>query len=286
MDGVTRAQADRLAGAASDARVTLSPIHTAGVALSWSGDRRTAAHAATSATRPGTGMLVGPSSTQMSANADLRAMADLTGGQVSIYKYAARAFDRLDRGTRFHYVLGYYPANATWDGRERRIKVTVGRPGATVRHRHAYYAREDLVPYDRREFLTHTRIASAGAYRLPVDDVGVTASAAAVAKRQNPWQVSVTVMVDPATLAFAESAGRHVASIDVAVFVGGRNQRQVGEIRKRVDLRLEPASYARLSQDGVSFSATIDLTAPPRYIKAVVYDYAADRLGSAVTELK
>ena len=119
-----------------------------------------------------------------------------------------------------------------------------------------------------------------------MSDVGVTASASAVAKRQNPWQVSVTVMVDPATMAFTEADGRHVASLDVAVFVGGRNQRQVGEIRKRVDLKLEAASYARLKQDGVSFSATIDLTAPARYIKAVVYDYAADRLGSAVTELK
>ena len=84
-------------------------------------------------------------------HADLRALAGLTGGQVSIYTYASRAFDRLDRATRFHYVLGYYPANATWDGRERRIKITVGRPGVTVLHRHSYFAREDLVPYDRRD---------------------------------------------------------------------------------------------------------------------------------------
>jgi len=60
----------------------------------------------------------------------------------------------------------------------------------------------------------------------------------------------------------------------------------VGEVRKRVDLKLLPESYRRLTQDGVSFSATIDLTAPTRYVKAVVYDYAADRLGSAVTELR
>jgi hypothetical protein len=229
---------------------------------------------------------MGPSREQMNANADLRAIASLTGGQVSIYKYASRAFDRLDRATRFHYVLGYYPANATWDGDERRIKVRVRRPAVTVLHRHSYYAREDLVPYDRREFLTHTRIASAGAYRLPVSDVGVTVSASTVEKRQNPWQASVKVVVDPATIAFAEAEGRHVASIDIAVFVGGRNQRQVGEVRKRVDLKLLPESYKRLDQDGVSFSATADLTAPARYVKAVVYDYAADRLGSAVMDLK
>jgi VWFA-related protein len=286
MHGVTRDQWDRLAAVASDARVTISPVHTAGVALSWSGDPRRGPLMGISASRPGTGTLMGPSWQQRWANADLRAMASLTGGQVSIYKYASRAFDRLDRATRFHYVLGYYPANATWDGSDRRIKVSVRRPGVTVLHRHSYYAREDLVPYDRREFLTHSRIASAGAYRLPVSDVSVTLSASSVEKRQNQWQASVKVMVDPATIAFSEADGRHVASLDIAVFVGGRNQRQVGEVRKRVDLNLLPESYARLRQDGVSFSATIDLTAPARYVKAVVYDYAADRLGSAVTELR
>ncbi len=274
MSGVTRDQWDRLAAVASDARVTISPIHTSGISTSW--------------TREGRNRVVfnGPTWQEQWANADLRALAGLTGGQVSIYKYASRAFDRLDRATRFHYVLGYYPANATWDGSDRRIKVTVRRPGVTVLHRHSYYAREDLVPYDRREFLTHSRIASAGAYRLPVSDVGVTLSASSVEKRQNPWQASVKVIVDPATIAFAEADGRHVASIDIAVFVGGRNQRQVGEVRKRVDLKLLPESYSRLNQDGVSFTATIDLTAPARYVKAVVYDYAADRLGSAVTELR
>jgi hypothetical protein len=80
--------------------------------------------------------------------------------------------------------------------------------------------------------------------------------------------------------------GRQTASIDVAVFLGNRAQRLVGEVKKRVDLRLEPESYARIRRDGVSFSATVDDTAPVRHVKAVVYDYPADRLGTAVTQLK
>jgi hypothetical protein len=270
---------------ASDARVTLSPIHTAGVDLSWEGDARPDA-ASVRARRPGTGMLLGPSWTQMWTNADLRFIARHTGGQVSIYKYASRAFDRLERGTRSHYVLGYYPVDARWDGGDRRITVKVRRPGVMVQHRRSYYAREDLVPYDRREFLTSTRIAAGGAYRQPVTDLAVSVSGSRVRNRQNPWQVQVTVVVDPATIRFAEAEGRHTASIDVAVFLGNRTQRLVGELKKRVDLRLEPESYARIRRDGVSFSATVDATAEVRHVKAVVYDYPADRLGTAVTQLK
>ncbi len=102
--------------------------------------------------------------------------------------------------------------------------MTVRRPGVTVLHRHSYYAREDLVPVQWTGGTcssTHTRMASAGAYRLLVSDVGVTLSASAVEKRQNPWQASVRVMVDPATIAFAEAEGRHVASIDIAAHVVG-----------------------------------------------------------------
>jgi hypothetical protein len=282
---IRRDDADRLAAMASDARVTLSPIHTAGVDLSWEGDARPDA-ASVRARRPGTGMLLGPSWTQMWTNADLRFIARHTGGQVSIYKYASRAFDRLERGTRAHYVLGYYPLDARWDGGDRRITVKVRRPGVTVQHRRSYYAREDLVPYDRREFLTSTRIAAGGAYRQPVTDLAVSVSGSRVRNRQNPWQVQVTVVVDPATIRFAEAEGRHTASIDVAVFLGNRTQRLVGELKKRVDLRLEPESYARIRRDGVSFSATVDATAEVRHVKAVVYDYPADRLGTAVTQLK
>jgi hypothetical protein len=284
---IGRDQADRLAAMASDARVTLSPIHTAGVDLSWQGDaQRPITSMVITPYRPGTGELRGPSAMQMWTNADLRFIARHTGGQVSIYKYASRAFGRLERGTRSHYVLGYYPVDARWDGGDRRITVKVRRPGVTVQHRRSYYAREDFVPYDRREFLTSTRIAAGGAYRQPVTDLSVTVSASRVGKRRNPWQVEVTVVVDPARIKFVEMEGRHTASIDVAVFLSNRAQRLVGEVKRRVDLRLEPESHARIRRDGVSFSATVDATAPVRHVKAVVYDYAADRLGSAVAELR
>lgn len=284
---VGRDQADRLAAMAADARVTLSPIHTAGVDLSWAGDTKPSLNSLVMKPfRPGTGELRGPSWAQMWTNADLRAFARHTGGQVSIYKYASRAFDRLERGTRAHYVLGYYPVDARWDGGERRLAVTVRRAGVTVQHRRSYYARDDLVPYDRREFLSSTRIAAAGAYRQPVTDLGVTVSASRVERRENPWQVHVTVAVDPTTIRFVETEGRQTASIDVAVFLGNRTQRLVGELKKRVDLRLEPESYAHIRRDGVSFSATVDATASVRHVKAVVYDYPADRLGTAVTQLK
>jgi hypothetical protein len=53
-----------------------------------------------------------------------------------------------------------------------------------------------------------------------------------------------------------------------------------------VDLDLEPSTYARMMRDGVAFSAKVDAKGPVRYVKAVVYDYSADRLGTAVAQLR
>jgi hypothetical protein len=142
------------------------------------------------------------------------------------------------------------------------------------------------VPFDRRAFLTHSRITGASAYRVLMRDVAVTVTGAMFREENNQWQARAAVSIDPSTIAFEEIEGRHVAEIDVAVFVGARNQRQVGEVRRRVELKLEPESYARMQKDGVKFETMIELTGQPRYLKAVVYDYAADKLGSAVAEIK
>jgi hypothetical protein len=53
-----------------------------------------------------------------------------------------------------------------------------------------------------------------------------------------------------------------------------------------VDLKLEPATHARLRADGVVFDTTLDLTGPPRYMKVVVYDYGADRLWSVALRIR
>lgn len=258
---------------AADARVTVSTIRTGGVETSW---------------RPGgrhnTMVFTGPPTTTFFANSDARHMAAQTGGVASAYKWASQTVDALDRATRFQYVLGYYPADTRWDGRQRRIEVRVNRRGVTVLNRGSYFAREELVPFDRRAFLTHSRITAAGAYRVRLTDVRVDVAGTATSAGRGAWRVSAQVTIDPGTIQFAEVGGRHVASLDVAVFAGARNQRPVGEIRKRIDLNLESGTYARAMSEGIRLETSIDLTSEPRYLKAVVYDYAADKLGSAVVD--
>lgn len=270
---------DLIAARAADARVSVSTIRTGGLDASWGSAPRGNG-------RRSDVIFMGPPAATWWANADAREIAKRTGGVASAYKYAAETIGAMDRATRFQYLLGYYPANIDWNGEPRRIEVRVNRSGVTVLHRQSYFAREDLVPFDRRAFLTHSRITGAGAYRVPMRDVGITVTGAVYRDADRQWHAKADVTIDGSTVAFELIDGRHVAELDVAVFVGARNQRQVGEVSRRIELKLEPASYARAIVEGVKFETTIAVTGQPRYLKAVVYDYAADRLGSAAVEIR
>jgi hypothetical protein len=39
-------------------------------------------------------------------------------------------------------------------------------------------------------------------------------------------------------------------------------------------------------RDGIPFEVTMRAALPPRYVKVIVYDYAADLLGSSIVKVK
>ena len=54
-----------------------------------------------------------------------------------------QGFERIDSDLRNYYLVGYTPANDTYDGKFRNIDVKVKRPGVTVAARKGYFAVRD-----------------------------------------------------------------------------------------------------------------------------------------------
>lgn len=261
--GLARSEnSNSLAALAADARVAIHTVQTGGVPTSWAGR-----------------IFMGPSWAQRWAMNDARAVARTTGGTATFYSYASEAIERIDRSTRFQYALGYSPTNANWDGRFRRIEVRVNRPGATLRYRRGYFARQQLVPYDRRQFLTYNRVMAAGAWGAPLADIPVTVTAAA---QDSPGRVNVEIAIDPAGVSFREEGGYRLATLDVAVFAGAAKGALAGELWQTLELKLDTAAYERIKTDGILHSARVEVNVPARDVKAVVYQYDVDRVGSAV----
>jgi len=283
-----RLQADAsLAARANHARVVIDTIQTGGIDLMPSPIDGGAIVPATVAPRQPSPTLASASS----ANRDmgnmqaLESMSALTGGLSSVHRYAQPAVDRIDTATRFGYLIGYQPQNTRIDRRYRRIAVRVNRPGVTVLFRHGYYADDVPLPVDRRAFLTSRRISAAGQYGSAIPDIRVTLTPT-VKRTQDAAEVNVVLNIDASRLAFTTAEGRHVADLDLVIYASDDKERLVGESRHKVDLKLKDENYQRYLREGIPFEVTMRAARSPKYVKVIVYDYAADLLGSSIVKLK
>lgn len=211
----------------------------------------------------------------------MRTFAQMSGGFSTSTKGAAAAFDRIDAATRAQYVLGYYPANASWDGDYRKIDVKVNRPGVTVSFRRGYFATDRIVPFNRREFLTYSRIASAGFHDREIDDIKVTLKAAVAGS-----ELIAEGIIDPSRLTLEEVDGVRGGEIDIAIYVADRDEEIIGEKWQKVDMKLGAVPYQRLVRDGLPFTVRIPVKGRPRWVKAIVYDYASDLVGSTTIRMR
>jgi VWFA-related protein len=219
---------------------------------------------------------------------DLRHIAVQTGGQSSILKDASHTLARIDTATRTQYLLAYYPADGDWNGRYRSVKVEVNRPGATVLYRHGYFARREADVFDRRRVVSDNRIAAAGYQLNAVREIDVAFTPRYVRhEKATGGDVFLTLRIDTSRLEWRSAEdGRLAASIEVAIYCGDGNQKMIGQTRRQLDIALTGTSYERVSREGFFRDFGVAVTGKPQYVKVVVYDYEADRVGSAMVKLK
>jgi VWFA-related protein len=269
-----------IAAVASDARVVLDTIHTGGV-----GNPRSpfAMERMSNVSRDPVPRFT---FADWAAAQSLANVSRLTGGMAARFIYGGDAVKRIDDGTRFQYLLGYAPANTNWNGRFRRVTVRVTRPGLRVLYRHGYYAFDQLVPKDRKAFMSYSRIITAGNFSEAMGDIKVAVTVAPPGERKVPGELKVNLTIDLARVALARQRDRHVGSLEIALFAGDRRENVVGETWQTAELTLSDESYTRAIAEGFKHSATIPVKGPADYIKAVVYDPQGDVVGSTVFKLK
>ena len=130
---------------ANEARVALSYINTGGVPAM------------------GLGRFMGPiEHGDFFAPTDHRAVTEQTGGIASFYRYASTPLDRIERGSRFQYLLGYYPSATHAPDVHRTVRVAVNRRDVTTQYRHGYRLAPSID--DEAEFR-----AAAAEYRLSTE---------------------------------------------------------------------------------------------------------------------
>jgi VWFA-related protein len=257
-----------LAQTANDARVALDTIETGGI---YVGQPANAA-----------GLMPEGRWNQTFAFKTLRNISEFTGGVSSIAEPGVKAMDRINDVTRATYLLGYYPTNPKWDGTYRKVEVKVARPGVTVLYRHGYYGRKDLLAFNRRDFITNDRVRAAAGFRRTLDDIKIKLGAGlSRASSGQGYELSVSLNIDPSKLAFTFVEGVHKGRITVGLFFFNESGNMIGSGTQNADIALKDADFKAIVASGIPYKLTIPMDPGVRRVRAVVYDFKADLIGSA-----
>jgi VWFA-related protein len=251
----------RLARRASDAGVALNMINVTGI-------------------NAGPGSVVAGYSDIMS----FRAVSELSGGQYTGVRTADDQFERFDVATRSTYALGYSSSNPQLDGKYRNIRVTVNRRDVTVVFRQGYTATPDVPPADLREILTAQRFREASATDLEPADLRIQAQAAEV--DASGKQVRVSLLIDGSRLTLEKQGDRWVGEIDLVVLTGTREQKVTGTVKQRMTLGMDDARYNQATTIGIPYTVTVPVSERSASVTAMVYEFASDKMGTALASIK
>ncbi|MEO6214376.1 MAG: VWA domain-containing protein [Vicinamibacterales bacterium] len=272
---------NNLATLANDARVAIDVVHTYGMAGAAPMTARRSGSALDNAV-PSAGVIFN----QRFTTNNSQQMSRLTGGTSSVFQSGDSAFTRIDESTRAQYLLGYSPSNGNWNGAYRKIEIKVGRTDARVLFRHGYIARRDVTPLKREEYLTYTRMANAANRDRPIEDLRMTLGKAAFEGTGDARRLNVDVRILPGAVTLAREGDTYVGRVEALSFCGDAKQTVVGEAWQTLAFTLTDENYQKFQRDGVSFTVQIPVSADPAYVKVILYDYAADHVGSAMTRLR
>jgi len=200
-------------------------------------------------------------------------LAQSTGGQIFENTNSLKqGFDRLDSDMRNYYLVGYTPANATYDGKFRSIDVKVKRPGVIVAARKGYFAVRDTggAPVN-----TWEAPALAALDRRPVPNAfPIRAGALNFPSVGHPGMVPVVVDLKTSPMSFPTAEDQKSFKSDFAVvvrFLGPKNE-VVKKIGQHYEMSGELSKLDIAKNSEVIFYREPELPPGVYTMETIVYD--------------
>ena len=213
-------------------------------------------------------------------------LSELGGGQFTSLSTATEALRRIDEASRHSYLVGYPPTDPTLDGKYRKVEVQVNRRDVTLTYRRGYTATNDVPPLDLRTIETSARLRDAAGTDTEHKDITLVLDAKTLSRDPKNGQIHVTLTIDGSRLTFRENFGNREGTIDVLILCGDKDENVIGTIQHKLAMSLDEAKYQRAITEGMPYTVTIPVTGLVTHVKAVVYDYDADLVGTALVKLK
>jgi VWFA-related protein len=281
--GVTRRGEDnqvqlRLAiDRAVKANVSIYPVDARGLTAVVPGGA-----ASQSSGRGGTSMFSGRGvsrqfDSQAASQDTLIALASDTGGKAFLdTNDFGGVYTKVIADTSAYYLIGYSSTNTARDGRFRRIKVRVNKPGLKIEHRNGYYASRDFThsgKEDRERQLQDQLLTD-----LSSTDLTVWMSTSFFRLSDERFYVPVSIAVPGSEIPFVKSSSQERATLDVIGLMRDSQQRPVGRLRDTVRLTVQPAQEVK--RKAVQYETGFTLPPGKYRLKVVLRENQSGAVGS------
>jgi len=213
----------------------------------------------------------------------MQTLAERTGGRAfyntnDISGSVRRAID----DSRVTYVLGFYPTHNNWNGKFRRLRVKVNRPGTRVRYREGYFA----LPENTIDENQATDLMQAAAWNpLDATGIGVTVTATPFESSGKSW-LRLEARVDGRAIVVRNNGGRWQGEIHFLYIQKLGDGTVTASPVKVMSIDLTPARYERLREQGMPFTRLVELLPDAEMLMFVVRDPTSGTLGTVRIPLK
>jgi VWFA-related protein len=213
----------------------------------------------------------------------MNSVADETGGKAAYNTNdLMKAIRESMEDGETYYTLGYYPENKEWNGKYRKIVVTVTRPGAKLRYRRGYFA---VDPKGYQKLTAKQQAIDLGqalSLDVPVSTALTFQAATAPPSDANGNKVMIRFGIDAHPLGFElENDGLEHASVDCAAQAYTLKGEPVQVRASTFAVGLKPEQYQLVMQRFLPCNQSLELNPGDYVLRLGVRDNETGLIGTA-----
>ncbi len=264
--------------AANQSNVSLYPMDTRGLmALPPGGDATSASPSGSAVYREAA--VSSQISSMHSSRETLASLAQDTGGRMFYdTNDFGEAFQEVQSENSSYYLLGYSPTNTRSDGRFRRIRVEVTRPGVKVQARPGYFAPKNFRQFTRED--KETQLQQAVNLDQPFLDLPFVVDASYFLRPDNTYYVVLAAKIPGSAVQLLKKSNMHETEFDFIWRATDPSGKPVGVLRDTLPVKVSGESYDILLAGNFLYEGSLVLPPGKYQLKVLVRENQSGKMGT------
>jgi VWFA-related protein len=194
------------------------------------------------------------------------------------------ALAQVQKDTNIYYVLGYFSSNTKEDGKYRKIRVEVTRPGSRIEHRPGYFAAKAFGQLTQQE--RDLQLQQAMSVDRPFVDVPLILQTDYFRKDDSTTLVPISIELHGDGLKFEEKGANRESKFEFVAQATDAKGKIASVARDSVQVRLPAEKAEKIKSGGIFYSTGFQLRPGDYKLKFLVRDNLTGKLGTFEQPIK